>query len=551
MYRLLIVDDEVGVREGLKKIIQWEEYGIELCGEAENGAEALELVKMLHPNIVFTDIRMPVMDGISFIKKLRDISKDCKIIVLSGFGEYNLVRQAMRYGAMDYILKPSNRDEIEHIIVEIIDHIEDEIISRLKNSEHLQLLKNNILNRVIRNDISSRELKEKLKFVGLDLSKGSLAIAIIKLVETSGEKVTWKHKEESQTKNYLQRNNLEEDNLPINSMAWKTFAVYNVCNEMIEAKNNSIVFTDATGYVVIIFTEVSEDAVDKKIKRILDDFILYIHKTLMIDISIAVGSTVKASRNLYKSYEEAHKTLEYQFVFGINCTLFYQEIRNYFSETNNSIEIDHDLIAQLIEEGNMVELEKFVKKLFIPFYNKNKLVDCYVLRNCAMEIIILGIQSFFAIPMTDRGRILKIKEVALRKVATESSLIKLQDTILDTLRNIIDERTITRHNKYSKLIFEVIHNIENNYTDCNLSLQSLADKLHVNTAYLGRLFKKETNHSFTYYLNIYRVEKAKKLFLTTNEKGTDICDKVGFSNYNYFYIVFRKVEGKNPTDFRK
>jgi two-component system response regulator YesN len=536
MYRLLIVDDEAGIREGLKKIIPWEEYGIEICGEAENGAEALKMAEALNPNIVFTDIKMPVLDGISFIKALKENSNDCKVVVLSGFSEYELVRQAMRYGAVDYILKPSGKEEIEHIIGEIIDNIEDEVISRLKNSEHLQLLKNNILNRVIRNDISSRELREKMKFVGLDLTNGPMSIAIIKLVKTPPGKASTNHSEET-----------EEEN----SLAWKTFAIYNVCNEMLEAKKKGIVFTDAAGYVVIIFTETSEEAVDKKIKEILDDFIAYINKTLKIDVSIAVGSTVRASRNLYKSYEDAYKTLEYQFVFGINTVLFYQEIRNYFGETNKSIELDHDLITRLLAENNYDELEKYIKKLFVPFYTKDKFADGYVLRNCALEIIILVLQSFSGIPMTDRGRILKIKEEALHKVATESSLVNLQDTILDTLKTAIEERTITKHKKYSRLILEVIHNIEGHYTDPNLSLQSLADKMHVNTAYLGRIFKKETNHSFTSYLNLFRVEKAKKLYLTTNYKGTEICDKVGFANYNYFYIVFRKIEGMNPTDFRK
>lgn len=546
MYKLLIVDDEAAVREGLKKIIEWQEYGIEICGEAENGEVALQLVKQLHPNIIFTDIKMPVCDGISFIKEMNAMDEEFEIVVLSGFSDYDLVRQAMHDGAVDYILKPSNKDEIKRIIEEIIDHMEYKVLSRIKNSEHLQLLKNNILNRAIHNDISPRELKEKMQYVGIDLTNGPLCVAVIQLIENEKGKSLKIYAEKER-----QELQVKEDGLLVNSKAWKIFALYNVCNEMIEARKKGIVFTEVAGYIVIIFTEISELDGYNKIKGNLEKFIKYINKTLELDISIAVGTIIKGSRNLYKSYEEANKALEYQFIFGLNSVLFYEEINCYFSKTNHKIDINHNQIIQMLEVGNIDGLEQYIKKLFSPFYNKNIIEDCYVLRNYAMEIIVLSLQSVSQMPMTGRGRIMKIKENALSKIVTETSLRALQETIVDTLKCIMEERILDRKNKYSKLVCEVMDCIENNYKDCNLSLQSLSDQLHVNAAYLGRLFKKETNHSFTSFLNLFRVEKAKKLFLTTNDKATDISYKVGFSNYNYFYIVFRKIEGKNPTDFMK
>ena len=102
MYNMIIVDDEKQIRDGLKKMMPWEEYNIQICGEAENGQQALELVEHLHPQIIFTDIRMPVMDGIELLQELKQREATSKVVVLSGYDDFNLIRRAMKNGAMDY-----------------------------------------------------------------------------------------------------------------------------------------------------------------------------------------------------------------------------------------------------------------------------------------------------------------------------------------------------------------------------------------------------------------------------------------------------------------
>ena len=104
--------------------------------------------------------------------------------------------------------------------------------------------------------------------------------------------------------------------------------------------------------------------------------------------------------------------------------------------------------------------------------------------------------------------------------------------------------------EYSKIVFDTLRTVKAQYADMNLSLQYLAEEFGVNTAYLGRIFKKETGISFANYLNSCRVEAAVRLLKETNKKGSDIYKLVGFSNYNYFYIVFKKLTGKNPMEIR-
>ena len=139
MYQLLIVEDEKQTREGIKRLLEWQDYGIEICGEAGNGQEALKIIERQRPDIILLDIQMPVMNGLELAKIIHAGYQECKFIVLSGYDDFALVRQAMKYGAVDYLLKPSGKEEIIQTIEEIIDTLEDRIISKLQNNEHLAL----------------------------------------------------------------------------------------------------------------------------------------------------------------------------------------------------------------------------------------------------------------------------------------------------------------------------------------------------------------------------------------------------------------------------
>ena len=182
MYKLLIVDDEKQVREGLKRLLPWQDYGITIIGEAINGREALGIIEDQRPDIVLLDIQMPVMNGLELAKRIHGQYPECKFIVLSGYNDFARVREAMKYGAVDYLLKPSRKGVIR-IIEEIIDSLEDSLISRLHNNEYLALLKNNVLNRLISGTSSSRELKDKLALLQLDLSSGCFSIVSVEIAK--------------------------------------------------------------------------------------------------------------------------------------------------------------------------------------------------------------------------------------------------------------------------------------------------------------------------------------------------------------------------------
>ncbi|WP_394917064.1 response regulator [uncultured Robinsoniella sp.] len=522
MYRLLIVDDEEQIREGLKKILPWAEYDIEVSGEAGNGQQALDLVNEIQPHIIFVDMHMPIMGGNQFLGELKNTGFRGKVIVLSGYDDFGLIRQAMRNGAVDYLLKPSSKDEILQIIEEIIASFEDEIQLKLKNSESLYVLKANVLGRLLRENISYFELKQKLELLEINFNDDYHTIAILEIINDGKD-----------------------------GLLGHTFNINQICHDIVEKPGHGIVFIDSIGRVIIILSHLIMIDHDIFIKDILTQIIECVKQSLGLQTVISVGRLVKTYRNFKKSYKEAVRTLEYQYVFGLNNVLFYDEIEEYFENKKDFPKVERQDIRKIIQHYDFTEVTEFMNRFFLMYTKKEVVADRFVLRNCAMEIIILAYQCLDEISILENKCISSLKENALQKISVQNTLNDIKDTVCGCIFEIIKELEKFKDITYSKLVNDTMLSVQEQYSSTELSLQYLADKFHVNSAYLGRIFKKEVNKSFPDYLNIIRIEKAKRLLIDTNYKGSELCKKVGFANYNYFYIVFKKVTGKSPMDFRK
>lgn len=525
MYKLLIVDDEKQVREGLKRLLPWQDYGITIIGEAINGREALEIIEDQRPDIVLLDIQMPVMNGLELAKRIHGQYPECKFIVLSGYNDFARVREAMKYGAVDYLLKPSGKEEIIRIIEEIIDSLEDSLISRLHNNEYLALLKNNVLNRLISGTISSRELKDKLALLQLDLSSGCFSIVSVEIA-----------KNESM---------VEDD------ASWQIFSACNICDEIMVKSGKGVAFTDFSGRVNMIIRDFSGWSTDTQLKILLENCICEIKKRLKLEVTIAVGNQVSSTRKMYVSYKNALRTLSYRFIFGIGTVLYYDEINEYFEKAPGAVSIDSDRFRELIKEGSFKPVDRYVRALFEDQIRSDPLAEIYVLKNSALELSVLAFQCLSEDFFIDQHEIADTKNQSFRNIMIQISPEGVQNQTLEILKRVIEMIETSREKTLSKPVFDSIQFIEKNYSNPDISLQYLADDFHISTAYLGKLFKKEIGSNFNDYLNTFRIRKAEKLLLSTNFKGKELAEKVGFSSYNYFYMVFKKITGQRPMDIRK
>lgn len=181
MYRLLAVDDEPFITEGLKHIIDWEEYGIELTGTASNGVEALELIKSLGADILITDIKMPKMSGLELIQRVKKIAPNTRFIVLSGYDDFEYLKESIKLGIENYLLKPVNCEELEETIINVRNKIEAQAIQKSYSDKDVDIIRNNILYRWATGSINQLELVERAAFLDIPLEASKYVVCILRL----------------------------------------------------------------------------------------------------------------------------------------------------------------------------------------------------------------------------------------------------------------------------------------------------------------------------------------------------------------------------------
>lgn len=533
MLKMLIVDDENQIREGLRHILEWEEYNIEICGEASNGKEALEQIELCHPDVLITDMKMPVMDGLELLSRVKDKYPRIKSVVLSGYDDFSLVRKAMKYGAFDYLLKPAGKNELIQILEELMDHqendgnVQDSHQKQPQNveEENISMAKSTLMNRIVTNSISAMEYHEKMDLLELSFGTGGLAVAILDV---------------DNILDYQER------------AIFSTKDVFAVCKKYIDENKLGIPFVSTAGAMAIVLTEVDGALMPLGLKKQLEQLLVHIQEAGFPQMFFAVSSAVKSYRNLPLAYQEAKETLRYKYIFEEGIVLFAEEIREYFQNREEEKQyVSSEQIEKLIIGKNAdQDFMEYVEQILGNEGEESGYVDFYVLRNRAMEVVFFLYQFFLSRFSTDQAKILKQKDSAMHKIAEIRSRQEMKQFLMEQFANASAVYQEKQNPGYSKIVSDMLKYVGEHYDNVNLSLQFLADEYGANSAYLGRLFRKETGTGFTDYLNIYRVELAKKLLKETNLKGVDLSEKVGFTNYNYFYIVFKKITGQKPMEIR-
>lgn len=514
MRRMLIADDEKQICEGLRKILNWNEYGIEICGTAGNGLEALDFIKDKQPDIVLMDIKMPEMDGIEVLKKVKEYQLKSKIVVLSGFNDYSYIRQAMKFGALDYLLKPAGKDELIQMIDEVMDQLTEPVSDTAVQLENRNLARDYFLSRLLIHSVSAIEYREKTELLDIDLEAECLLVVKLSYPDCS----------EQNPHAFAERDRLLDTG--------KSYA---------QQENGYILFS-AFGEMTVILKGDNDKELIEKTKADLGHLLDRARDRLNMDLYASLSRPVSSYRGLAQASLEAEEALRYRFVFEGRHVLPYGEIQDYLENDPVNIELENKKIREWLlskEEAAAGAVPECIGK------------DFYAERKLCVEAVIYAYELLMDKKMADRERLDSERSGRLRQLSekeTSEEMKEYADKILYDVRRQYREQD---EKKYSNMTSAMLQRVRDNYGDVNLSLQYMADLLDVNPAYLGRVFKKETGISFVDYLNSFRVYQAERLIRETNIKGSELCERVGYSNYNYFYIVFKKITGHRPMELRK
>ncbi|MCM0647326.1 response regulator transcription factor [Clostridium swellfunianum] len=512
MYKVMLVDDEILILDGLKELIDWETLGLEIVNTSLNGEEALKEFTEVNPDIVITDISMPKMNGLMLIKEIKAISDRTRFIILSGYDEFNYAKEAIRLGIENYILKPINEEELEATLKNTIEKLKLSSKLPVLEKKKIEILKENILYRWVTNNISSYELKEREFVLDIKLGLSFYMAGIINLKKCDNH---------------------------------KTYEIYLAIKDLAEKMLDCSVFRDLDNNIVIIYGSNDYETINKDFQDMIESVETILEEKYSIFYFITLGSIENGHENAHKSYQTASKIQDYLLIYGYNKIITY----DMFSSMEGFIEdsqLDAKEFNKVFLSKDLESVETYIGKIFDNLTTQARITPEGIY-DIAIKMIFLITQlsDELKLPGWDKKENVKslITEVLSFKTTEEIKevvLLKSREFI-----NLVNEE----QSSISPIVQQVISHIDKHYGE-ELSLKTLAQKYNINPSYLGQVFNKEIGESFSDYLNKIRNEKAKELLLNTNLKVNEIAVKVGYIDTSYFYRKFRDYFGISPNTMR-
>lgn len=514
MYKVLLVDDEKLSRDSIATLVQWEEHGLQLIGAAKNGFEALEWVDKEMPDIVITDIKMPVMNGLELIGKIKERRSDTVFVVLSGYDEYDYMSEAMRYGIKHYLLKPCN----ELQIIDVLSEIKLEIANANREREFFTKLNNNftrVLPQVkeqflrdiaLTGTYNQRDFEEFMAMFHIQAQ--SFQLVLVQFGESCG---------------YLEK-----------------FALKNIAEDLFTSEKLylSTVVEDS---VLLLIQAMAFEDMATILNEVRDIYKSYYRLELFMGVSGAGGFT-----DIRSMYKEVHDVLRYRFYFTEGCMLTRDDVQ---VTSKAAWQVDFnasfEAIASSVKAGDVNDVTHRLQSL-LDVFEEHRMEINEVKSHC-MELYMIVIRQGQLPPSSEK----------MFQVVTFQELDTLHATF-EFLRSISIEVAKTNYQESSssqnKMIASVIQIVDEHLGNPELSLTWIGKELlYMNVDYLGRLFSKETGVKFSQYVLERRMEQAIRFIEDAGDlRVYEISRLTGFrEDTPYFSKVFKKYTGFTPSEYKR
>ncbi|HIW33969.1 MAG TPA: response regulator [Candidatus Paenibacillus intestinavium] len=519
MYKVLLVDDEIFVRKGIIGLMNWNELQYEICGEAENGLQAIEMIEQLKPDLVIADIRMPILDGLALIKEVNERGKHRPLfIIVSGYHDFSYAQQALRYHVSDYILKPVDEKELEATLRRVASALSKKRLTTLTGEKPLN---ESVIETLLNTECSEEDEKQLAEALHIPVS-GNYCYVIVEVHDGQLRNGDYNHELFSQL-DHLLRNITETAayHIPIHALAKNQFGL--------------IIQMDLLKQALLTFT--LEEAL-----RLLR---LALVKGVEAPITLYIGAEVDRLKAIASSASSAKEVINYKFAEDGKYVIFAREVSGtplYYFDIETAI---YNNLLEQIEENNHDAYEQTIEQMFQQFRSMRFAPSAVAnaLTRCTIGIINIVRQ------MEGQEEELTLLPEILGWQKKYSRLSELQNVFLRFVQEA-SQYILERRGEQGKGSIEKIKKyIDNHYTE-NINLKGIAAKFYMNSVYLGQLFRKSYGSYFNEYLLGIRVEEAKKLLRQTDLRMYEVAGKVGFQNADYFVTQFEKLEKMTPTDYR-
>ena len=531
--KVFLVEDETVIRQGLRDNIPWQQYGFRFVGEASDGEMALPMIRREQPDVVITDIKMPFMDGLSLTHIIKKELPDTRVIIISGYDDFEYAQRAIEEGVEQYLLKPITRSALQKALTEVREKIDqqEEQKSYLRKyqadmMEYEQSFRRNFFEKVFEGQTPLPEIYEMASKHSLDINAPAYNIIFAAVTEKAENPETAMNAGECQTE--IMRYCLRYGDKCI-AFRWSI----NVYGLVLKGDAEEI-------------GELSE----KFISNINDICERYED---IVDFSLAAGEPVQRLSQLPECYKKLSSIFSLRFWQPEEHILkkdMLPAADTKERETNvlNNIDFDMispELIKSFLKTGVREEGEEFCENFILAFGDsvKNRSFWDFLLLNIRFATLgfVKGLEEntdeFVADKDLDRFQ------------GLEPGMENLKKYMLAFVEAAMELRDEKNQTQGKDLMKKAIKYVEENYENDSLSLNTVAEMLEVSPSYLSAAFSSEKGVTFTEYVTGRRMEKAKELLLSGTRSG-DVGMLVGYKNPQYFSFVFKKTQGMSPREFK-
>lgn len=534
MLQIIIVDDEPIIREGLKNM-PWEQWGCFVAGEAEDGEDGLELVRLIHPDLIITDIRMPGMDGLEFSAHVKEQFPETEIIMLTGYEDFAYAKRAILIGIRELLLKPTKFTELENAVKKLSDEIlrkrqsisdYDHLRTQMKIA--LPLLKNKLVHDLLHGILYTPALiKEKLRSFGITIDKYMVISAQIDDLKL------------------FERAYTNEDRTLFE------FAVMNISEETAKSfGKQAIIDFDNSIFTIVLTFDRDEDT--KVCQRVCLDMSQEIQKAvkqfLPFTLSIGISNLNQYMEQINKAYLESIEALNHKFFLGDSVIIRFSDISIQVETSYILSENDKQTIINGLRIGNIDEVRSRMDQVKQEI-NASSKVQVSHLKMSLMELIFSSVRIIGQFNPNSFDKLMNTVD-SLSNIEHHMTINELFRECMIVFENIVEIVNQTKQTNLSSSVSQIVELIETVYME-DLSLNMFAERFQLSSAYLSRLIRKETGKTFMEILAEVRMERAISLLNGGTYKVYEVAALVGYKDLSYFIQVFKRRFNKTPNDYKE
>ena len=543
MLKIFLAEDEVVVRETIKRMIPWEELGFELVGEAADGEMALPLLIRQQPDLLITDIKMPFMDGLTLARLAKKEIPGLKVVILSGYDDFNYAKQAIGIGVEDYLLKPITKNALIERLSEIRSRYEHEKTQKEyyeKFQREMQAYEKNssrdFFEALVGGSMDMMEVYKRAEKLGLDIVAEAYNVLIFTM-------------------------NCDEDFFGQRDeySSWEAESLELLENFFAGHSSAMLFRSNIFSYGVLLKGQ--RETIEENTRACVDE----IRKILSRQDGrrewfLAVGQSVERLSQIQKSYHTASRAFSQRYLYDENI-LYYDEMETMEhpggqaeSEDNAYLQkvdvnaLNPAILQKFLSNGLQEETENFVKDYFYAIGQEP--MESLVFRNYVILNVRFSVISFIKGLGCDTN---EMESADTEEVLAESG--KNMESAIAYAKKMISQAIEIRDqnsgNKNRSILKTAVDFIDSHYMDEEISLNTVANVANVSSNHFSALFSQNMGQTFIEYLTTLRMNKAKELLRCTGMRSSEIAGEIGYKDAHYFSYLFKKTQGMTPSDYRK